>query len=218
MEAVALVGTGVLAGLGVAMPLGAIGTLLLRVGLADGFRAAAAGATGVAVVDAAYCALALAVGSLVAPLLQAHQGPLLTVSGLLLVGLGLRQLAQARRARAARPPGGAAHGTTRGPARDRTPLAAFVTFVCLTALNPMTLAYFLAMAGGVTLGAGSWRAATAFVAAVGLASWAWQLVLAGTGAVLGRSLGPRATEAVGLVASAVVVALGCSVAAGGLLA
>ena len=54
-----------------------------------------------------------------------------------------------------------------------------------------------------------------FVVAAGVASLAWQLVLAGVGAAFGRLIGPRATRLIGILASLVVIALGAVVLAGG---
>lgn len=204
----ALAGIG--AGLGVAMPLGAIGALLLREGLVNGFRVAAAGATGVAVVDTAYCALATVAGAALAPLLRRHEPIFLAVSGALLVAVGLLQLRTALRQR----------GSTSGTAaavEPSTARAAFLKFLGLTAINPMTLVYFVALAGAVTTRSDTWIAPIVFIAAVGAASWAWQLLLARAGSFLGGSLGPRATELVSVVGSLVVVGLGATIVLAGSL-
>ena len=199
---------GLAAGLGVAMPLGAVAALLLREGLVSGFRVAAAGATGVAVVDTAYCALAVLAGSLASPLVEAHRTPFLVVAGVVVVVIGLRQLVTTRRRRRTEEPWLAGRSS---PAR------AFATFVGLTAVNPMTLVYFVALAAAVSSRSESWVGPAVFVAAVGLASWGWQLVLAGLGSSAGRALGPRTAQAVGVVAALLVVVLGLGVAASALL-
>lgn len=200
-------GAGVAAGLGVAMPLGAIGALLLREGLVNGFRVAAAAATGVAVVDIVYCLVAALTGALFAPLVQGHQRAFLGVSGVLLVLIGVHQLLTSIRRR-----------TSEATRVERIrPLAAFGKFVGLTAVNPMTLVYFIALAGAVTARASSPLAPVVFVAAVGLSSWAWQLMLAALGSLFGTSLSPRSVETIGIVASLVVIALGAGVIASGAL-
>ena len=51
LPAVDALGAGALAGLGVALPLGAVGVLIVQEGIAGGWRPASAAATGVALVD-----------------------------------------------------------------------------------------------------------------------------------------------------------------------
>ena len=198
---------GLAAGLGVAMPLGAIAALLLREGLVNGFRVAAAGATGIAVVDTAYCGLAALTGAAFAPLVAGHQSLLLVASGILIVGIGLHQLVISLRRRAIEAP----------TVEPSTPVVAFLKFIGLTAINPMTLVYFVALGGAVTTRSTSWMAPVVFVAAVGLASWAWQLTLAALGSLFGRSVGSRSVETIGIVASLVIIALGVGLLAGAAL-
>ncbi|HTW18341.1 MAG TPA: LysE family transporter [Nocardioides sp.] len=201
---------GGVAGLGVAMPLGAIGVLLLREGWENGFRVAAAAAVGVALVDLVYCALATVLGVRVSATVEHHRGAFLLLSGLVIVGIGGRQLIAAWRA------GGA---TPAGPVgRTTSAWRAFARFVVLTAVNPITLVYFVALAGAVTTSNNSRLAPAVFVTAVGLSSLAWQLLLAGVGSVSGASISARASRVVGVVASGVVVSLGAAVLASGTVA
>ncbi|WP_448005532.1 LysE family transporter [Agromyces bauzanensis] len=199
-------GAGVVAGLGVAMPLGAIGALLLREGLVNGFRVAAAAATGVAIVDTAYCAVAAIVGAAFAPLVESHRSAFLIVSGLVILIIGVRQLVMAVRRRTAETIG----------VEPASPIAAFLRFVGLTAINPLTLVYFVALAGAISTHSTSWIGPVVFVVAVGASSLAWQLVLATVGSLFGRSLSARATEIIGIVASMLIVAMGGVVAVSGL--
>ena len=83
---------GATAGLAIAMPLGAIGLLLLRLGMLHGFRSAAAAALAVGSVDLAYCAAAVTVGSKVSPLVDAWGVAPLVASGAVVIAIGLRQL------------------------------------------------------------------------------------------------------------------------------
>ncbi|MBW5487033.1 lysine transporter LysE, partial [Streptomyces bambusae] len=79
-----------------------------------------------------------------------------------------------------RPSRPATKGSPPGAAR------AFARYVGLTAVNPTTALYFAALttAQGAALGAGP-AAAGAFLAGVGLASLAWQQLLANVGAFAG---------------------------------
>lgn len=199
---------GVLAGLGVAMPLGAIGALLLREGIVNGFRVGAAAAAGVATVDLLYCAVATATGALLASAIESIRGPFLIASGILVIGIGILQLLRIRRT-----PGSDAPEVGRISA-----LRAYGRFFGLTAINPMTLIYFVALGGAVSARSASPAGPVVFVLAAGVASLAWQLLLAGAGAVFGHLIGPRATRVIGLVASLVVIGLGAVVLAEGVSA
>jgi threonine/homoserine/homoserine lactone efflux protein len=198
-------GTGIAAGLGVAMPLGAIAALLLREGLVNGLRVAAAAAAGVAAVDTAYCTVAVLTGAAAAPLIESHRELFLTVSGALIVTIGARHLRAAIKRRHVAAP----------QVKPTTTMQAFVRFIGLTAINPLTLVYFVALAGAVTTRSDSAIGPTVFVLAVGLSSLAWQLGLAATGALFGRSLSVGATEAIGIIASLLIVALGVAIVIGG---
>jgi threonine/homoserine/homoserine lactone efflux protein len=192
---------GATAGLAIAMPLGAIGLLLLRLGMLHGFRSAAAGALAVGSVDFVYCAAAVTVGSKASGLVESWGDAPMVVSGLVVIGIGLRQLVTSLTA----PDASAA------PPAPGRPLAIFGRFVALTAMNPLTVLYFIALAGvlaSATSGAG---ARVAFVAGTGIASISWQLGLAGVGAVMHRAISVRAGRILGIIASAIVIALGVAV-------
>ena len=99
-------------------------------------------------------------------------------------------------------------GSTRSMPRYRS---VYARFVVLTAINPFTLVYFFALAGVVTTSTGSLIGPTVFVVATGLASLLWQTALAAIGAALGATIPVRVADALGVVASLVVVALGATV-------
>ena len=198
--------TGIAAGLGVAMPLGAIGALLLREGLTNGFRVAAAGAAGVAATDVVYCAVATLTGGLFATFVQSYEGVFLVASGALVLAIGIWQLARTLR----RDP------TTVSDAGRASAAATFARFVGLTAINPLTLVYFVALGAAVATATSSPAGPFAFILAVGVSSLAWQLLLAGIGAFSGRLMSPTATRVVGVVASVVIAILGTIVIVSGL--
>jgi len=126
---------GVLAGLALAAPLGAIGVLLIQEGLAGGLRTGLPAAAAVAAVDTVYCALAVVAGTLAAPVVAGWAPWPQLVGGVLLVAIGARALAKSRRA-----PAPATATASASPARGR-----FALFVTLTAINPATLLYFVAI-------------------------------------------------------------------------
>lgn len=198
---------GAAAGLAIAMPLGAIGLLLLRLGMLHGFRAGAAGALAVGSVDLAYCAASVTIGSKVAPLVESWGAAPLVVSGLVVIAIGVRQLIVSRRA----PVADAGGGPPPSAASAGSPLAIYGRFVALTALNPLTLLYFIALAGVLASSASGAGTKVAFVAGTGVASMAWQVGLAAVGALMHRAISPRAAHALSLVASVIVILLGAGV-------
>ncbi|MCX5214435.1 hypothetical protein OG689_35130 [Kitasatospora sp. NBC_00240] len=207
------------AGLGVALPLGAVGVLLLEEGR-RGWRAAAAAAAAVASADLLYAALAVTVGSRVAVLLAGWEVWTRALSATLLGAIAVRGLLSLRRPRAqpAAPAAGVAEGVAEGASERAGSVGgaggaavgaggaapAFVRFLLLTLVNPATALYFVALvsAGGPGGGGGGGGgggpvtgalAGAAFAGGVFVTSLAWQQVLAVVGALAGARLtGPVA--------------------------
>lgn len=178
------------------MPLGAIGVLVLRESLLNGLRAGAFAAAGVAFVDLVYCTLAATLGAVFAPVISSWGSGPGILSGLVLIGLGGYQLRNSRRT------------ATADTAAEVPQRAIFFRFVALTAINPLTLLYFFALASWLSAASGSLAAAVGFVLAAGLASLLWQLGLAVAGRLLRAIVSDSATRILALVASAVVITLG----------
>jgi arginine exporter protein ArgO len=94
------------------------------------------------------------------------------------------------------------------PAEVGSPARAYVGFVMLTAVNPTTVVYFLALVVGRQATdplRDSWDVAVLFALGALLASGAWQLLLAGGGAVLGRIVTGRRGQLLIAVASGVIM-------------
>ncbi|MEU2433890.1 LysE family transporter [Streptomyces sp. NPDC007861] len=179
---------GAAAGLGVAMPLGAMGVLLIQEGMRDR-RNAIAAAAAVAVVDLAYAAVATALGPLVASALSGVEAWVRLVSAAVLMVIALRGLWASRSAGAetgAADGPAAPGGDTGGPART------FARFAALTLVNPTTALYFAALttAQGAALRGGA--AGTVFVAGVFAASLVWQQLLVAASGFTGARIGARA--------------------------
>jgi threonine/homoserine/homoserine lactone efflux protein len=186
-------------GLGIAIPLGAIGVLLLQTGMAAGWRTAAAGGLGAATVDLTYAVVAVAAGTTAAGVLSAHTRAVQVVGAVVLgavAGRGVVVFLRGGRGRAAAP--GLPAVPSAGPARS------FARFVALTAVNPLTVVYFVAVSAGLADRLATPSAAVAFVAGIGLASAAWQLGLAAAGTVLGARVSPAVRTALSLLGYAVV--------------
>ncbi|GAA4577604.1 LysE family transporter [Micromonospora coerulea] len=196
---------GLLAGYGVAIPVGAIAILILGLSARTSFRVGAAAALAVATADGLYAAVAALGGAGLAGVIAPVAGPLRVAAALVLLGLaahGLRSAWRARRPDAAPAPPRAGTGLT-------TPGRAFVGVLGLTLLNPTTVLYFAALVLGRRDAADPDAAAAAlFVAGAFLASASWQLLVAGGGTLVGRALaGPRGRLVTGLVSSALIAAL-----------
>ncbi|MFF9864035.1 LysE family transporter [Streptomyces sp. NPDC013953] len=88
---------GAAAGLGVAMPLGAVGVLLVQEGMRDR-RGAVAAASAVAVVDLGYAALATALGPLVSAALSGVEAWVRVVSAAVLLAIAMHGLWTSRHA------------------------------------------------------------------------------------------------------------------------
>jgi threonine/homoserine/homoserine lactone efflux protein len=203
-DPLALLGLGLAAGLGIAVQPGAVSLLVIDQAMLDPRRGAAA-AFGVAVVDAGACAIALLASAAVVALLQGlGEWPTL-VAGLLLAVVGTVMLRTPPERHAETP------GSTRGL------LAVTARFIVLTAGNPATVLYFLAFAVGVRAIADDPLSIVAVMAAAGVASLAWQLILVVVGALLGRTLRPGMRRALRILGALVVMMLGISVMLGAVL-
>ncbi|MEV4660247.1 LysE family transporter [Micromonospora sp. NPDC049301] len=195
---------GLVAGYGVAIPVGAIAILILGLSARTSFRVGAAAALAVATADGLYAAVAALGGAGLAGVVAPAAGPLRVVAAVVLLGLaahGLWRTWSAHRSPAA-PAAPAARGMG-------TPGRAYAALLGLTLLNPTTVLYFTALVLGRqdTADPGAVPAAL-FVAGVFLASASWQLLIAGGGTVVGRALtGPRGRLVTGLVSSALIAAL-----------
>lgn len=188
---------GVAAGYGIAIPVGAIGALIVTLGARHSLRVAAAAGLGAATADGLYAALAVAGGAAVAAVVAPVAVPLRWGSALVLFGLAGWTAVAALRHRD-RPPG----------ERDRPVSArsAFPAVLLLTLLNPSTVVYFAALVLGRGGAGGPWFVAGAFAA-----SASWQLTLAAGGALAGRLLtGPRGRLVTALLSSAVIATLGAA--------
>lgn len=187
---------GVVAGYGIAIPVGPIAVLIIGVGTRDGFARAFFAGLGAALADLAYATIAVVAGTAAAAALAPYEGPLRLVGGLVLAIVGVVAGRAAFRPSTERTTGSGPH------------LQATAGFLSLTMMNPVTLTYFAALilgssGGDVTtpLGGGL------FVAGAFLASLSWQTALAAGGAVLRHRMSRAVRIATGVVGAVVILAL-----------
>ncbi|MFI9824828.1 LysE family transporter [Streptomyces sp. NPDC052013] len=194
---------GLIAGYGIAVPVGAVGTYLVSLTARTSLRTGVCAALGVATADGLYALAATVGGSALASALRPVLGPLRWVCVLVLLALAAWSAAGAVRQYRDR-----RLATRRAPAPP-DPARAYAVLLGITLLNPTTVIYFAALVLGSQAGttAGVTEQAV-FVAAAFAASASWQVLLAGGGALLGRALtGHRGRLVTALVAAAVMTAL-----------
>lgn len=201
----AAVVAGLLAGYGIAIPIGAVGTYLVALTARTSLWVGAAAALGVATVDGAYALVAVTGGAALTPLIEPAAGVLRWISAVVLLAVAAQTTVSAIRRYRSSP---AFQGERPGRA-VMTPARAYPALVVMTLVNPTTVVYFTALVLGSRAGSAfDWADRAAFVVAAFVASASWQLLLAGGGALLGRAVtGRRRQLGTALASSALVVAL-----------
>ncbi|MEV4617266.1 LysE family transporter [Asanoa sp. NPDC049573] len=201
---------GLVAGYGVAIPVGAIAILIMGIAARTSFKVGASAALGVATADGLYAAVAVLGGAALAGVIEPIATPLRWVAVVVLLVLAGHTGWSAVRhhrdpARAAR--SGAGLGT---PAR------AYGGILALTLLNPMTIVYFAALVLGRQANDElSSAGEVLFVLGAFVASASWQLLIASGGSLVGRLLtGPRGRLYTALASSLLIVVLAINLAAG----
>ncbi|MEY9996641.1 threonine/homoserine/homoserine lactone efflux protein [Streptomyces sp. V4I8] len=200
---------GLLAGYGIAVPVGAVATYLVSLTARTSLRTGVCAALGVATADGLYALVATLGGSALAAALRPVLTPLRWASALVLAILAVRgALTAVRQYRDQRP---AARSTPppSEPPSPPSPVRAYLALLGITLLNPTTVIYFVALVLGTrTTDAAAPLHQAVFVLAAFAASASWQVLLAGGGALLGRVLtGCRGRLVTALVSSGVILAL-----------
>ncbi len=195
-------GAGIIAGLGATVPIGAMGVMLLREGTERGWRHGTPAAMGVGFADFVFCVVALAAGSVVAPLITAWGKWPAAVGGVLLLVVAALTLRRAYRGKppAPRPDGpraAAAHGIARAS-----------MFFGLTIVNPMPLLYFMAISVGLGDSLHQRPVAGVFAIGVGIASFGWCVVLVAIGAALRARSTDRMQKTLSVIGGLIVAVCG----------
>ena len=210
---------GVVAGYGIAVPVGAIAVLIAGLSARTSLRVGAAAGMGAATADGVYALVAVAGGAAAAGAIAQVETPLRWAgAAALLILAGWTAWGAIRRPRITRCDERSGitrceersgitrcderSGINRREERPATVLRAYTGVLALTLLNPATVIYFAAL---VLAGAdgGAW-----FVAGAFLASASWQLLIAGGGSLIGRVLvGDRGRFITALISSVVISVL-----------
>jgi len=192
---------GVAAGYAIAIPFGPIAILIVRTGVRQGLRAAAAAGAGTATADLVFATIAMLFGAaasaLLAPILPAAR----LVAGAALAVIAFRGLL-AVPSQIDRESGTSRAGNT------------YLLFLGLTMLNPPTVIYFVSLAIALPEVSAEFPSRAAFVVGAFLSSLSWQEFLAVVGAMLHGRLTPRLQRITAVVSSIIILALAARVAFG----
>lgn len=185
---------GVLAGLSVAVPVGAVAVLVVDTAVNRGFRLAAVGGAGIATADALFALVAAIAGGLLARLLEPWTVGLQVAAIVTLLVLMARGLMSFPWSGARSPP--AAHAHDLSDVEAASPARTFAVFLKGALVHPVTVIAFLALIVGLAPTGTSPGQKGAFIAGVALASLGWQWGLAGYGARRRRQVSFRARRLV----------------------
>ncbi|MFJ8210361.1 LysE family transporter [Streptomyces sp. NPDC096033] len=198
---------GLLAGYGIAMPVGAMSVLIVTLSSRVSLRRGLAAALGVATADGLYALAAVAGGAALTRILAPAASALQATAALVLAAIAVRGLAVAVRAHPAGRP-------APPPMADTSLLRTYTGLLGLTLLNPVTLVYFGALViGNQSEAGGSTGGRVLFVVAAFAASASWQALLASGGAFLGRVLtGNRGRTLTAVTGNTVILLLAARLA------
>lgn len=195
---------GIIIGIAMAAPVGAVGVLVIRRALAERPLAGFITGLGAAVGDAIFAALAgLGMGT-VAVLLETWQRPLRVIAGLIVIAIGVGLLWHARRHSGRIPVKVSADSTYLSRRRG------FVTGLLLTLSNPGPLLAMFAIFAGAGLSHDDFGYADAgvLVIAIFVGSALWFGLLARSAYLLSRRYGSRIGSVFDLVGAVLLILLG----------
>jgi threonine/homoserine/homoserine lactone efflux protein len=190
---------GLVAGYGIAIPVGAVAVLIVNTSIQCGFRLGFFAGAGAATADFIYAILAGAAGVALERLLRPVSAPLRIVSGAVLLLMAASVFWRGLRKAAAEE----GHGRVCGPWHM------YMEFLGITIINPLTVVYFTALILGSDPGGSLGPMEIGpFVLGVGVASLSWQTFLAGVGGILQGRLPRNFRRLTTLVGGLLVAVLG----------
>ena len=191
---------GVIAGYGIAIPIGPIGIIILELGTRRGFRVAFFAGLGTASADLIYATIASLAGTFLAQILAPFALLIRVVSAAALIALGAWLFYRGVRFSRPTEPSRFASGNC---------LNTYCLLLGLTLLNPITVTYFTSLILGLRMSvAGLGVDVSFFIAGAFLASLSWQSLLACIGGYAHQRLSVRLQSATFAVGNAVIIVLG----------
>lgn len=189
---------GIIAGYGIAIPVGPIGILILELGIGRGFSTAFSAGAGTATADLIYATIASTAGAFLVSVLAPYAQTVRTVSAIVLIGFGVWLL----------------YNGLRGRKRSKEVSAmsridTYGMFLGLTLLNPVTVAYFTTLILGLRVGAAA-SPIDIFLFVIGAfsASFSWQTLLALISGLAHKRLSPKLQSVTFAFGNCVVILLG----------
>lgn len=189
---------GLIAGYGIAIPVGGVAVLIINMGMRCGFKIGFSAGAGAATADVIYAIIAVVAGTALADLLVTIAPWLRFFSGLLLFGMGVWGLWK-----------GLKHANRDSKTAEVCgPVQMFGQFLGITIVNPLTIVYFVALILGSSSTALTLTDRTTYIWGVGIASLSWQTLLAAIGAIGHHQLSPRFQVSAIIFGNVVVILLG----------
>jgi arginine exporter protein ArgO len=198
--------SGIIAGYGIAIPLGPIAILILELGLRRGFRIAFSAGAGAASADLIYATVASVAGTFLVSVLTPYASILRLASGFGLIVMGVWLLYHGR---------SVSNRTNRTRFGDTSSPQTYGMVLGLTILNPITVTYFTTLILG--MGAQSSESAmnaVLFISGAFLASLSWQTLLAALSGVAHKRLPAKVQVATFAVGNSVIIAFGIAILLG----
>jgi len=192
---------GVAAGYAIAIPFGPIAILIVRTGVRQGLRAAAAAGAGTATADLVFATIAMLFGAAASALLAPILPPARLVAGAALAVIAVRGLL-------------AVPSLIDRESGTSRPGSTYLLFLGLTLVNPPTVIYFASLAIALPEVSADVASRAAFVVGAFVSSLSWQEFLAVVGAMLHGRLTPRLQRITAVVSSIIILALAARVAFG----
>jgi arginine exporter protein ArgO len=195
--------SGLLAGYGIAIPVGAIALLIVQVGIKCGFRCAFMAGAGAATADLVYAGLAVVGGAGLAQVIDSAGDAFRIASGVVLIAIaavGLRKATKpVEQVEIAMP--------------NRSELAGtYARFLGLTIINPTTIVYFAAVVVGLGVASGLTPVGgLLFCVGAFFASLSWQTLLAFIGASAGKRMSPRVQVVAMVVGNLLILGLAAAI-------
>ncbi len=190
---------GLVAGYGIAIPVGAVSVLIFTTGMRSGFATGFMAGAGAATADLIYATAASVAGTALVLLLQPIARELRIAGAAVLIGLGAYGVVRAFMRR----------GTRDSAAVPGGLLRAYGQLVGITIVNPLTVVYFAALViGRDPGGTPSFAGRLLFVLGAALASLSWQTLIAGLGSIAHNRIPERFRLLATIGGNAVVVGLG----------
>jgi threonine/homoserine/homoserine lactone efflux protein len=195
---------GLIAGYGIAVPVGPIGILIIELGIRRGFSVAFSAGLGAASADLIYATVAGVAGSFLVRILIPISPIIHYVSASALIAIGVWMFYQGRSSRRSK--------ETKQPTSSHDSISCpstYVTFFGLTLLNPLTVTYFTSLILGLRVNViVSALDVMIFVIGTFLASLSWQTFLALVSGLSHKRLSRRVQAATFTLGNCVVIALG----------